>query len=216
MSSAIREILVLHHSQPVIWEMHREYLDQALDLLNETAGWPEPSRPKWTCGVTRNGLLGEVISGPRFTLPTAPNETLDLAPAAAYDIWAQQITNAASRDPAADADDDCYANLLEYVTGGNPMLPDNQSRLSASVANGTFSLNFTRNTNTTDATIIVQRADALTNGVPWVGVATNRSGVWTGSVVVQESGAGNPLSVVVQDSTSSSAARFYRLYVTQP
>ena len=57
----IREILVLHHShldvgythsQPIIWEMQREFIDQALALLEDTAGFPEPSRPKWTCEVT--------------------------------------------------------------------------------------------------------------------------------------------------------------------
>jgi len=58
----LKEILVLHHShldvgythsQPVALEMHREYLDLALDLLDKTADWPDNgSRPKWTCEVT--------------------------------------------------------------------------------------------------------------------------------------------------------------------
>jgi alpha-mannosidase len=57
----IKELLVLHHShldvgythsQPVVWELHREYLDMALDLLKKTADWPEDSKPAWTCEVT--------------------------------------------------------------------------------------------------------------------------------------------------------------------
>ena len=57
----IREILVLHHShldvgythsQPIIWEMQREFIDQALALLDDTSGFPGPSQPKWTCEVT--------------------------------------------------------------------------------------------------------------------------------------------------------------------
>ncbi|BCP55189.1 alpha-mannosidase [Kaistia sp. 32K] len=57
----LKEILVLHHShldvgythsQPIIWELQREYIDQALDLLDETADWPAHLQPKWTCEVT--------------------------------------------------------------------------------------------------------------------------------------------------------------------
>ena len=57
----IREILLLHHShtdigfthsQPVVWELHNQFIDRALDLCEETAGWPDPSRTRWTCEVT--------------------------------------------------------------------------------------------------------------------------------------------------------------------
>jgi alpha-mannosidase len=57
----IKEILVLHHShldigythsQPILWEMQREYLDLALRFLDQTADWPEHSLPRWTCEMT--------------------------------------------------------------------------------------------------------------------------------------------------------------------
>ncbi|MCX6877187.1 MAG: hypothetical protein NTW21_25765 [Verrucomicrobia bacterium] len=57
----IREILLLHHthtdigfthSQPLVWELHNQFIDRALDLCEETSGWPEPSRTRWTCEVT--------------------------------------------------------------------------------------------------------------------------------------------------------------------
>jgi hypothetical protein len=57
----IRELLLLHHThtdlgythpQPVIWELHDRYLDEAIDLCEQTADWPEPCRMKWTCEVT--------------------------------------------------------------------------------------------------------------------------------------------------------------------
>ena len=58
----IKEVLVLHHShldlgythsQPVMKALQIEYLDQALELLDSTADWPEISKPKWTCEVTQ-------------------------------------------------------------------------------------------------------------------------------------------------------------------
>jgi alpha-mannosidase len=57
----IREIHLIHHShtdigythpQPIIFELHRRFIDQALDLADETAGGEEDSKFKWTCEVT--------------------------------------------------------------------------------------------------------------------------------------------------------------------
>jgi hypothetical protein len=57
----IREILILHHShtdigfthpQPILWELQNRFIDRALDLLDETADWPEESQPRWTCETT--------------------------------------------------------------------------------------------------------------------------------------------------------------------
>lgn len=57
----IKEILVLHHShldvgythsQPILWELQREFINQALNLLDDTADWPPESQPRWTCEVT--------------------------------------------------------------------------------------------------------------------------------------------------------------------
>jgi hypothetical protein len=60
-SPRIEEILVLHHShldigythtQPVVEELQREFVEQALDMMDETDDWPELSKPRWTCETT--------------------------------------------------------------------------------------------------------------------------------------------------------------------
>jgi alpha-mannosidase len=57
----IKEILFVHHShtdigythpQPVVMELHRRFIDEALDIAERTADYPDDSRFRWTCEVT--------------------------------------------------------------------------------------------------------------------------------------------------------------------
>lgn len=58
---AVKEMLIVHHShldvgythlQPVALQLHKDYINQALDLLDRTADYPDPAKAKWTCEVT--------------------------------------------------------------------------------------------------------------------------------------------------------------------
>jgi len=57
----INEILFVHHShtdigythpQPVVLELHRRFIDEALDIAERTQNYPDDSRFRWTCEVT--------------------------------------------------------------------------------------------------------------------------------------------------------------------
>ncbi|MBK7175081.1 MAG: hypothetical protein IPH84_18100 [Bacteroidales bacterium] len=62
----VKEVLIMHHShldvgfthlQPVALALQVEYINQALELLDRTADYPEASRPKWTCEVTEPVMM---------------------------------------------------------------------------------------------------------------------------------------------------------------
>lgn len=138
------------------------------------------------------------------------------ASAIGYDLYAQAITNPALRGIQDDADADGYANLLEYATGGNAASNDTISRMSGARSDGVLSLLFHHDTNTTDATLIVEGAYSATSDAAWNGIATNLAGSWGGATNVVENTATNPANVTVSDTAGPSTNRFLRLRVTRP
>ena len=135
-------------------------------------------------------------------------------PATAYDVWSN--AHALAQGPTGDDDGDGFANLLEYVTGGNPTNADTASRMNASRSGGLLALKFTRDTNSIDATLIVEGGYSSTNDTTWTGIATNINGRWGGAPNVAETGTTNPVNVTVQDTDPLATNRFLRLRVTRP
>ncbi|MGI8747988.1 MAG: hypothetical protein ACR2J4_06530 [Deinococcus sp.] len=57
----VKEIWLIHHShtdigfthpQPIIFELHRRYIDEVLDLIDSTRDLPDAARFRWTCETT--------------------------------------------------------------------------------------------------------------------------------------------------------------------
>lgn len=123
--------------------------------------------------------------------------------------------HALANGPDGDDDGDGFANLYEYVTGSNPTNGGSNAGLGAARTNGQFALRFTRDTNTVDATLVVEGAYAPANDAAWIGFATNSNGSWGAATNVVE-GTGNPASVTVFDSEPAATNRFLRLRITRP
>lgn len=155
----------------------------------------------WDVQVTTTGIVLSI--------------TNDAPPSSGYDLFAAAITNGLT-GYQDDADSDGYANLLEYVTGGDPTSGDTAARMTGTRTGGLLSLLFQRDTNVLDATIIVEGSDSAANDVPWLGIATNAGGSWGGATNVQETGLSSPVSVRVQDDVAGATNRFLRLRVTRP
>lgn len=168
-----------------------------------TTNLPSIGTNLWTIEYTGGGAVVLTVTNP----PSAP--------AAGYDLFAQQITNSASRGYGSDPDGDGYANLLEYATGGNPTSIDTVASMNGALASGALQIVFTRNTNATDATLIVEGSSIAINDAPWNGILTNSNGTWSGPAAFSETGATNPVTVTVTD-TAVATNRFLRLRITRP
>jgi len=176
--------------------------------------------------LTMSARSGTFATTNLFTLPagsgwdvtyTATSVLLSVtgaAPVSGYAAWAAGITNGLT-NLTDSATGDGYQNLLKYATGSSPTTPDLVARMNASMAAGTLSLVFNRDTNATDVVYVVQGSDSVANNAVWVGIATNTGGVWSPPVAV-ETGSGNPVSVRVPDSVTGGTNRFLRLQVALP
>ena len=115
---------------------------------------------------------------------------------------------------AADRDHDGHANLLEYVTGGNPTDVDDDARMAAGLSNGMLQLQFHRDTNSTDVRLVVEAADTLTDQAIWAGINTNAGGAWSDAAHIVETGP-NPNRVTATD-PAGGTQRSLRLKVLAP
>ncbi|OLV16432.1 hypothetical protein [Deinococcus marmoris] len=55
----VNELWLIHHShtdigftqpQRIVFELHNQFIDQALDLIDQTADLPDDACFRWTCG----------------------------------------------------------------------------------------------------------------------------------------------------------------------
>ncbi len=78
-------------------------------------------------------------------------------------------------------------------------------------------IHFLRNRNALDVTMIVQGADAITNGVIWQNLAINQGGGWMSEYSFSEDDIGEGLVLChQQDAGPLVTNRFMRLKVTRP
>ena len=130
-----------------------------------------------------------------------------------YRAWAAAITNGLTNATDCAAGDG-VPNLLKYAAGGSATEPDGLAWLNW-VA-GAPALRFNRNLDATDITLVIQGAEAISDGAAWRGLATNINGSWGGASNVNESGTGSPVVVTVEDPAPLLTNRFLRLKVTRP
>lgn len=158
----------------------------------------------------------DLDGNPRIANGVVDMGAYEMQPYGQYAEWAVVITNGLTN--AADcAAGDGVPNLLKYAVGSpDPMEPDDLALLEWIFSNGMPALRFNRNPNATDLTLIIQGADAISNGAVWRGLATNINGFWGGAPNVDETGTGNPVVVTVEEPVPLQTHRFLRLKVTRP
>ena len=174
------------------------------------------------CGRTpvgsMNGQPGAAYGAEQgvMTVANLPPHT-HTVPVLDFDRWATSfgLSNTAASF-TADADADQAANGYEWATGTNPTNAQSLAPLTINLAGSRVNVGFPRNTNATDVVFTLLRSTNLANGGNWTGIATNLAGIWSLPAVVTETGAANPVNVIVSDPRTNTPAANYRLQITWP
>lgn len=204
--------------EPYIWSVSSGSLPAGLTLngAGVISGTPTTAGGS-TFSVAATGADG--LTSPPVSF------TLAISAAATYSNWQDsrftpEELAAGVAAPAADADQDGLANLLEYAFGGDPKASDSATVAPVAVLAGAkLALSFPCDAERTDITYTVQSAPGL-DAASWVDIAESVGGGSTHSIgslsQVIDSGAGRRV-VTVTDSTSLSGAggRFLRLKITR-
>ena len=142
--------------------------------------------------------------------------TVRYTPPPLYQWKLTRLGDAAAPDDG-DTDFDGLRTILEYATGGDPLVPG--ALPAVSTVAGKLTLTFPRNTAATDVTLTVQASDDLST---WTNLASSTGGSAMAALVagvnVAESGSGALRTVEVRDlfltSDPAHPRRFLRLHAT--
>ena len=157
----------------------------------------------WTTGGYQNGSSGLIEQVVAFTFYTPLQQ------------WKLTHLGDANAPNDGDTDLDGLLTLLEYATGGDPLVAG--ALPAGSTVAGKLALTFTRNTAATDVTLTVQGSDDLAT---WTDLARSTAGApmvaLVGGVNVTETGAGALRTVKVRDlyltTDPAHPRRFLRLH----
>jgi uncharacterized delta-60 repeat protein len=164
--------------------------------------------------LTRDGgavVTGQSSNGANFDYATVRySVTLTL-----FQQWKLTHLGDANAPDEGDTDSDGLRTLLEYATGGDPLVPGPLP--SGSSIAGKTAITFSRNTAATDVTLTVQGSDDLST---WTDLARSTAGATMVSLVagvdVTENGVGAVRTVEVRDlflmSDPMHPRRFLRLH----
>lgn len=122
------------------------------------------------------GGIAAAASGPSVEAPIDVTEAISTAPIpVTYNEWADVLGYEEDSSPIADADSDGLTNLIEFVTGGDPLEPSAASVLAISRNAGQIDASVTISKSAAGVSVGIQTSSDLTG---WATTATVPVVIW--------------------------------------